>query len=297
MVADQRPRRRVRPEARRLDDLDARVRDGRVARRAERHPHQPLDRRRPHVGSPGHDLARPSAFYDKNWIACDTWPTEPVLRQLLHGVGRHRARQPDPDEHVDRRRPHVEPAGLARRAAVRSRRRCPSSSRTGHVVVPYTANFSGIRVFRSENGGDELDELDAVASQTTHSVAAGLRASAAPVGRGRRGRQGLRRLARLPLPRRVHRERHRHEHDDGRIHVVSGRADPDRPGDERRRPLHPRHRRRPGHLRRHGAARPHVLLLPGQRLLVEHVRPHGRLRLVARRRRRPGRRRRRSRGR
>ena len=56
---DQRPGGGLRPRARRLDDLDARVR---VCRRAvripERHPHEPLDRRRPHVAGPGHDLLR-----------------------------------------------------------------------------------------------------------------------------------------------------------------------------------------------------------------------------------------------
>ena len=55
LVADQRPGGRLRPDARRLDDLDARVRDGPDAVRcAERDPHEPIDRRRPHLAEPGH---------------------------------------------------------------------------------------------------------------------------------------------------------------------------------------------------------------------------------------------------
>ena len=44
---------------------------------AERNPHEPLDGRRAHVAEPRRDVARPGHFYDKNWIACDTWLQSP----------------------------------------------------------------------------------------------------------------------------------------------------------------------------------------------------------------------------
>ena len=77
LVADQRSLRRVRPAARRLDDLDPDVRHGVDAvRLPQRDPDEPVDRRRTDLASPGHHRLRPG-FYDKNWITCDTWPQSP----------------------------------------------------------------------------------------------------------------------------------------------------------------------------------------------------------------------------
>ena len=237
-----------------------------------------------------------SSSYDKNWIVCDTWPKSPHYGNCYTewddtGLGNRILMSTSTDGGLT-----WSPPRLARRAALRSRRRAGRAAERERRRPVHGQLQRHSRLPLRERGY-ELDELDARCDPDDPQRRRRAARSAAPVGRGRRGRQGVRRLARLPLSRRVQRERHRHEHDDGRIHVDPGRADPDRPGDERRRPLHPRNRRRPGHVRRDGAAGPHVLLLPGQRLLDEHVRPHGRLRVVARRRCRAGRRRRRSRGR
>ena len=111
--------------------------------------HQPLDRRRPTWGTPvttatGGDL-------DKNWIVCDNTADQPLLRPLLHRVGRPRHRQPAADEHLHRRRPDLaapRPTAPASSAASRSSARTePSSCPTDN------ANETALGAFNSTNGG------------------------------------------------------------------------------------------------------------------------------------------------
>jgi hypothetical protein len=86
------------------------------------------------------------------------------------------------------------------------------------------------------------------------------------LGRGGPRRQGLRGLAGLPLPHGLLDERHRHEHHDRRGQLVARGENPDRPGRQRSRPLHPRPGRRPRQLGRSGAPRAHLLQLRERQL-------------------------------
>ena len=131
LVADQRPGGRLRPVARRLDDLDARVRDGPAPFGSPTGILvEPLDRRRPDLGATRSDLrrrdsttrtgsratrgrrARTTATATTEWDDVGGWNGD------LH-------------EHVDRRRPHVERARLRPADSNRPRRASPSCSRTG----------------------------------------------------------------------------------------------------------------------------------------------------------------------
>ena len=134
--ADQRPGRRLRPRARRLDDLGARHR--RVGQRCG-HPDAAA---RPTAASLGRTRSRSplrrATFFDKNWIACDTWASSPHLRQLLHAMGRQPAGHPDDDEHIHRRRPHLGPDSACRPGIPPASAASRSSSRTGPSIVPYS---------------------------------------------------------------------------------------------------------------------------------------------------------------
>ena len=82
---------------------------------------QPLHRRRPDVVEPRHGRGSPGHVLGQDLDRLRRLAAEPLLRQLLLAVGRQRARQRDDDEHVDRRRPDVEPRHVAV-GAVRARR-------------------------------------------------------------------------------------------------------------------------------------------------------------------------------
>ena len=128
VVADERSGRRLRPRARRLDDLGSRHR--RVGQRCG-HPDQPFDRRRPHVAEPGHGRHCARDLLRQELDCLRHLGVEPSLRQLLHAMGRRRCRLPDHDEHVHRRRPHVEPNSAAGRQCPPASAASRSSSRTG----------------------------------------------------------------------------------------------------------------------------------------------------------------------
>ena len=234
MDADQRPGRRLRPAARRVDDLDAR---DRLQRLGCSHPDEPLDRRRPHLGPARHDIDLERQLLRQELDHLRHVAAEPSLRQLLPGVGRFDALH----EHVDGRRTdlgreedaeherHRRPAG---RAAERHGRR-PVRGRCGHPRISVDERGRYVAVLGS--GGD--NQLSRCGGEPAH-----LRAA---LGRGRRRRQGLRRLAGLQLPLGLHLERHRLQHLARRRRVDCEDAGPDRPDEQRRRPLHPGLRGRP----------------------------------------------------
>ena len=139
----------------------------------------------------------------------------------------------DPDRGARNR-----PGRPARRAAQRDRRR----------AVHERERDPGVSLDRRRRQLDEA-RLD----QSRHRPH-GRRESAhlgASLGRGRRRRPGVRRLAGLPFPLGLQLERHRHEHGHRSVHVDVADPDPDRSDDERSRPLHPRARGRPCDLRQH----------------------------------------------
>ena len=129
---------RVRPAARRLDDLDPDVRNGVWTPFGS--PSGILTSRSTDGGLTWQDpvttVLRPGLLRQEldrlRHVAA-----EPALRELLHRVGRQRRRQPHPDEHVDRRRPHVGPARSRRRASIGLGGQ-PVVQPNGTVVVPYT---------------------------------------------------------------------------------------------------------------------------------------------------------------
>jgi hypothetical protein len=120
-----------------------------------------------------------SAFYDKNWIACDTWPSSPFYGNCYtewtdNSQGHQLVMSTSTDGGLTwgpARAPGGLPTGLGG---------VPVVQPDGTVVVPYTVDFGGIRVFRSENGGDSWTSSTPVSTQTTHTVAGGLRDSSLP---------------------------------------------------------------------------------------------------------------------
>jgi hypothetical protein len=121
----------------------------------------------------------PSSFYDKNWIACDTWPQSPHYGNCYTewddtGLGKRILMSTSTDGGLTwgtAISPGELPSGLGG---------VPVVQPNGTVVVPYTANFGGIRVFRSENGGASWTSSTPVDTQSTHSVAGGLRDPSIP---------------------------------------------------------------------------------------------------------------------
>ncbi|MFC5828645.1 sialidase family protein [Nonomuraea insulae] len=79
---------------------------------------------------------------------------------------------------------------------------------TGTVLVPYLSNNNQVRSFRSVDGGVTWRATVLVSSVQQHRR--GRPAHLAPAdGRDRLGRHRVRGLAGLPLPGRLHRQRHR----------------------------------------------------------------------------------------
>jgi hypothetical protein len=121
----------------------------------------------------------PSSFYDKNWIACDTWPSSPFYGNCYTewddtGLGNRVLMSTSTDGGLTWS-PAISPGGLPSGLGG-----VPVVQPNGTVVVPYTANFGGIRVFRSENGGQSWTSSTPVSTQTAHSVAGGLRDPSLP---------------------------------------------------------------------------------------------------------------------
>ena len=81
------------------------------------------------------------------------------------------------------------------------------------------ANQSQIRSFRSIDGGASWRATVLVSSVSRHTVAGGPADQPAALGRDGCGRHGLCGLAGLPVPLRLHVQRHRHEQVDQRDHL------------------------------------------------------------------------------
>ena len=116
----------------------------------------------------------PNTFYDKNWIACDTWPQSPhygncytewddntLGNQLLMSTSTDGGLTWSP-----KTPPAGSPSGLGGQ---------PVALPNGTVVVPYTANYGQIRSFRSTDGGVTWQSSVFVAPQQQRSVAGALR--------------------------------------------------------------------------------------------------------------------------
>jgi len=115
-----------------------------------------------------------SSFYDKNWIACDTWPASPHYGNCYtewddSGLGNRILMSTSTDGGLTWS-PAVSPGGLPSGLGGQ-----PVVQPNGTVHVPYTANFGEIRAFRSTDGGVTWTSSVAVATQFTHPVAGGLR--------------------------------------------------------------------------------------------------------------------------
>jgi BNR repeat-like domain len=113
-----------------------------------------------------------SGFYDKNWIACDTWPQSPhygnCYTQWDNAFGNVILMSTSTDGGLIWGAPQAPPVtpGLGGQPVVQP---------NGTVVVPYTATYSSIRAFRSTDGGATWSSAVLVAPQQRHSLAGNLR--------------------------------------------------------------------------------------------------------------------------
>ena len=112
-----------------------------------------------------------STFFDKEWIACDTWATSPHYGNCYvewddAGLGDELMMSTSTDGGLTWgpvRTPSV-PSGLSGQPLVQP---------NGNVIVPY--NSSNIRAFRSTDGGNTWSSSVSVASDIEHGVNGGLR--------------------------------------------------------------------------------------------------------------------------
>jgi hypothetical protein len=116
----------------------------------------------------------PNNFYDKNWIACDTWSQSPNYGNCYtewdnNSLGNLLLISTSTDGGLTWSAP-VSPAGSPSGLGGQ-----PVALPNGTVVVPYTASYSQIRSFRSTNGGASWEASVPVAFQQRHSVAGSLR--------------------------------------------------------------------------------------------------------------------------
>ena len=118
-----------------------------------------------------------SGFYDKNWIACDTWPQSPHYGNCYtewddNGRGNVLLMSTSTDGGLTWSQP-VEPQGTPSGLGGQ-----PLAQPNGTVVVPY-AGGAGIRALTSTDGGTTWQD-HAVSSVSEHGVAGNLRTSALP---------------------------------------------------------------------------------------------------------------------
>jgi hypothetical protein len=121
----------------------------------------------------------PSSFYDKNWIVCDTWASSPHYGNCYtewddNGQGNRLKMSTSTDGGLTWG-PALEPGGLPSGLGGQ-----PVVQPSGTVVVPYSANDTAIRVFRSMDGGANWTSSTQVSPITEHNVAGGLRTSPLP---------------------------------------------------------------------------------------------------------------------
>jgi BNR repeat-like domain len=109
------------------------------------------------------------SFWDKTWITCDTWSGSPFYGHCYiqfddNGAGNAMRMVTSTDGGLT--------WGPVRSVsgAVSGLGGQPVVQPDGTVVVPYTANYSAIYAFRSEDGGTTWGNTVFVAGQATHSV-------------------------------------------------------------------------------------------------------------------------------
>jgi len=120
-----------------------------------------------------------ASFYDKNWIACDTWAQSPHYGNCYsewddNGLGNRLTMSTSSDGGLTwgpDRTPAGNPSGLGGQ---------PVAQPNGNVVVPYSANDAAIRSFRSTDGGASWSAVTTVSNISDHGVAGGLRTSPLP---------------------------------------------------------------------------------------------------------------------
>jgi hypothetical protein len=128
-------------------------------------------------GNPVTTAPGPSSFFDKNWIACDTWPSSPHYGNCYtewddFGIGGAIFMSTSTDGGLTWSPPISPPNanGLGGQ---------PVAQPNGTVVVPFEGG-AGISSFRSTNGGASWEASVPVANVTEHPVAGNLRTSPLP---------------------------------------------------------------------------------------------------------------------
>jgi len=111
---------------------------------------------------------------DKNWIACDTWPSSPHYGNCYTEWDDSRLTMSTSTDGGLTWGPPLMPSGTPSGIGGQ-----PVVQPNGNVVVPYEGG-TGIRAFRSTDGGATWAAPSAVASISEHNVAGGLRTSPLP---------------------------------------------------------------------------------------------------------------------
>lgn len=107
------------------------------------------------------------SFWDKTWIACDTWSTSPHYGNCYaqwddNGAG-NAMRMVTSTDGGETWGPVMSVPGATSGLGGQ-----PVVQPNGTVVVPYTANYSAVYAFRSTNGGASWGQNVLVGSQTMH---------------------------------------------------------------------------------------------------------------------------------
>jgi hypothetical protein len=113
-------------------------------------------------------------FFDKNWMVCDNYASSPFYGTCYaewddNSLGNRLLMSRSTDGGLTWG-PPLAPAGLPSGLGGQ-----PVALPNGTLVVPYTANYGSIRAFRSTDGGASWSSSVLVATQSTHSVAGGMR--------------------------------------------------------------------------------------------------------------------------
>jgi len=128
-------------------------------------------------GSPVTTSLGQSNFYDKNWIACDTWPLSPHYGNCYtewddFGQGNTILMSTSTDGGLTWSAPAHPPGATGLGGQ-------PVAQPNGNVVVPYEGG-AGISSFRSTDGGATWEQPVLVSSVVDHGVAGNLRTSPLP---------------------------------------------------------------------------------------------------------------------
>jgi hypothetical protein len=116
---------------------------------------------------------------DKNWIVCDTYPNSPYYGRCYaqwdnNSAGNLMQMSTSTDGGLSwgpAMAPSGNPSGLGGQPVVQP---------NGNVIVPYSANNSAERSFRSTNGGASWSAAVTISTVSAHNVAGGLRTSPLP---------------------------------------------------------------------------------------------------------------------